>query len=159
MQVPSFYISARLKLERTITDIIEEIIADREDLFVVEVSLKGNKGNQRLMVFLDGEKGIQIDKCAEVSRRLGHEIEERNLIESKYILEVSSAGMGRPLKVKRQFIKNQGRELEVTLKNGEVMTGRLSSSNDENLVLQQEEKEVEVPFNEIDKSVVVVSFK
>ncbi|NNE54812.1 MAG: ribosome maturation factor RimP [Flavobacteriales bacterium] len=128
-------------------------------MFVVEVALKGNAGNQRLMVFLDGDKGVQIDKCAEVSRRLGHEIEERNLIDNKYILEVSSAGMGKPLKVKRQFLKNKGRELEVTLKNGETLTGILDSSDEEKLTLRNEEKKETIPFEEIEKSIVLVSFK
>ena len=148
-----------MKIEETIQGIVEELIADREDLFVVEVALKGNKGNQRLMVFLDGDKGVQIDKCAEVSRKLGHEIEERNLIDNKYILEVSSAGMGKPLKVSRQFVKNKGRELEVTLKNGEIKTGILDSSDEKYLTLKNEEKKETIPFEEIEKSIVLVSFK
>lgn len=147
------------KVENEIWRLVEEIIADQPELFIVDVQLKGNKGNQRLFVFLDGDKGIQIDQCATVSRKLGHQIEEMNLIDGKYILEVSSAGMGKPLQVKRQYKKNVGRELEVVLKNGEVMTGKLESSTDDNLTLNIEEKQVGIPFNEIEKATVVVSFK
>lgn len=138
---------------------VEELIREQRDLFVVDVTLKGHQGNQRLEVSLDGDSGVNIDQCAEVSRRLGHQIEESNMIDGKYILEVSSAGMGRPLKVMRQFKKNQGRELEVALKNGETVTGGLIDSNDEGLKLLIDDKEEEIAFIDIDKSRVLVSFK
>ncbi len=153
------FISKVLQTEKKIHELIEEIISDQPDLFIVDVQLKGNKANQRLQIFMDGDKGIQIDQCANISRKLGHQIEELGLIEDKYILEVSSAGMGVPLKSMRQYKKNEGRQLEVKLKNGEAQVGKLLGATEEALKLEIEENEVEIPFGEIEKSTVVVSFK
>ncbi|MEQ9229454.1 MAG: ribosome maturation factor RimP [Cyclobacteriaceae bacterium] len=148
-----------MQIEKKIHELIEEIISDQPDLFIVDVQLKGSKANQRLQIFMDGDKGIQIDQSAHISRKLGHQIEELGLIEDKYILEVSSAGMGVPLKSMRQYKKNEGRQLEVRLKNGESQVGNLLGATDAALKLEIEENEVEIPFGEIEKSTVVVSFK
>ena len=126
---------------------------------MVDVTLKGNEGNQKLTVTLDGDKGVQIDKCVEVSRKLGNWIEEKDLIPGKYNLEVTSAGMGVPLKIARQYKKNEGRQVEVTLTGGEKVTGKLVGSTDNDLTIAVEEKEQTIEFKEIEKTIVVVSFK
>lgn len=148
-----------VRTEEKIKNWVHDFIADDPSLFVVDISLKGNPGNQKLVITLDGDKGITIDKCAEVSRRVGAKIEEEDLIPGKYNLEVSSAGMGVPLKVARQYTKNQGRQVEVTLKNGEKVTGKLTDSNAQGLTLEIDEKKEAFAFSEIEKTTVVVSFK
>jgi ribosome maturation factor RimP len=158
-QVPSFYIKKTLRLEDKIKNWVVEFIAEDAELFLVDLTLKGTEGNQRLTVTLDGDKGIQIDKCVLVSRKLGHWIEEEELIPAKYNLEVTSAGMGVPLKITRQYKKNEGRQVEVTLVGGEKKEGKLISSNEEGITLSLEEKEETIAFKEIEKTIVVVSFK
>lgn len=148
-----------MRLEEKIADKVAELISDDPALFVVEVSLKGTPGNQKLWVALDGEQGVQIDRCALVSRKLGHWIEEENLIETAYNLEVSSAGMGSPLKLLRQYKKNEGRQVEVTLKEGGKVQGKLIGSDEHTLKLEVKEEVQEIAFKEIEKTIVVVSFK
>lgn len=138
---------------------VEEIIKDDQDLFIVDVQLKGHKGSQHLLVSMDGDNGIQIDKCASISRQLGHQLEEMDLIGGKYNLEVSSAGLSEPLKLLRQFKKNEGRTLKVKLVSGDKITGVLKSSAEGGIVLEDEGEEKEVNFKDIDKSTVAVSFK
>jgi ribosome maturation factor RimP len=148
-----------LRLEEKIKKWVADYIAENESLFLVDVSLKGSVGSQKLTVTLDGDKGVQIDVCVEVSRKLGHWIEEEDLIPGKYNLEVTSAGMGVPLKIARQYKKNEGRQVQVTLNGGEKKEGKLAGSNEEGLTLIVDEKEETIAFKEIEKTIVVVSFK
>lgn len=148
-----------MHLEKEIKNWVADFISKDEELFLVDVTLKGNEGNQKLTVTLDGDKGVQIDKCVEVSRKLGNWIEEKDLIPGKYNLEVTSAGMGVPLKIARQYKKNEGRQVEVTLTGGEKVTGKLVGSTDNDLTIAVEEKEQTIEFKEIEKTIVVVSFK
>lgn len=148
-----------MRLEEKIKNWVTEYIAEDAELFLVDVTLKGNEGNEKLTITLDGDKGVQIDKCVEVSRKLGHWIEEEDLIPGKYNLEVSSAGMGVPLKIARQYKKNVGREVQVTLTDGEKIVGKLVGSNENELTLAVEEKEQAIEFKKIEKTIVVVSFK
>src|SRR4051812_14338535 len=155
---------------------IEELTGqylDNPALFLVEVLIGGNANMRKIMVVLDGEPAVTIDECASLSRRLGHELEESNIIDSPYLLEVGSPGLDQPLKLKRQYEKNTGRKLSVTLADGSIKTGKLEQVKPDSILIQAEEKEkksngkpgkkilivpVEIPFSDIKKSNVVVSF-
>lgn len=150
-------------IEEEVFQIVQGIISSDPALFIVKVILKGTVGNQRLIVLLDGDQGVTIDQCGSVSRKLAEVIEERGLIEDKYFLEVSSAGVDFPLQYVRQYKKNIGRSLKVDLKDGTTVSGELQEVNDEMIVLvekvKKETKSHQVKFNEINKSMVLVSFK
>ncbi len=128
-------------------EIIEEwvngmLVADQleSELFVVEVTVTGNKALTKITVLLDGDRGVDIDRCARVSRRLGHHIEEQNLIETPCVLEVSSPGLDLPLKLKRQYTKNIGRKVRVLLTDGSTKTGRLEAVEAAHILLVEENK-------------------
>jgi ribosome maturation factor RimP len=137
------------------------------DKFVVEVLISGKKIPKRVMVILDGDHGITIDDCADLSRVLSKELDERAFFgDENYMLEVSTPGLDQPLKLKRQYYKNIGRSLRV--KRLETITeGRLKEVTDDKIVLEQETgsgkkkevKDVEIPFTAIDKAFVLASFK
>jgi len=151
------------KIEEEVHQIVEEIISEDASLFIVKVILKGNHGNQKLIVLLDGDEGITIDMCSKVSRGLSAVLEEKDLIDGKYFLEVSSAGLDFPLQSIRQYQKNIGRSLKVDLEDGTSVSGELKEVSEEKVVLEEElKKEVlthEVAFSDIKKSMVLVSFK
>ncbi len=92
-----------------------------KDLFLVEISIK--PGNQ-VSVLIDSPDGISVETCAELSRFLNEKMDRD---EEDYALEVSSPGLGAPLKVLQQYQKNTGREVEVLLNNGEKFKGKLLS--------------------------------
>jgi len=146
---------------RRITELIEEKIAGT-DLFIVEVRLHGN----RLQVFIDGDSGVSIDACADISRHLGRAIEEENLIDHAYTLEVSSPGLDMPLKLNRQFVKNTGRTLAVKMQDGTRREGRLVQVKEEGILLEEKRKtdrkkfilvESELPFSEIAEAKVTIN--
>ncbi len=98
---------------------IEEILQpklDDMDLFLVEVVVGSNN---KIQVFADGEKGINIGQCATISRYLESYLDENEQIASNYNLEVSSPGMDRPLLVIEQFNKRINSTLKITTKDGE----------------------------------------
>ena len=148
-----------------IRKLVEENLSP--DKFVVEVLISGKKIPKRVLIIIDGDQGVTIDACADLSRVLSKVFDERAYFgEDNYLLEVSTPGLEHPLKLKRQYFKNAGRNLKVVGKTATV-EGRLKEVADEKIVLVQETgtgkkkdiKEVEIPFSEIDKTFVMVSFK
>ncbi len=150
-------------IESEIEQFVSEIIADDQELFVVKVILKGHVGNQKLLILLDGDKGVSIEQCSKVSRALAEILEEKEIFSEKYMLEVSSAGLDFPLQNIRQYRKNVGRDLKVDLKDGSVLKGELIEVKAESILLKEslkkETQEHEIRFEEINKSMVLVSFK
>lgn len=139
-----------------------------KDCFLVDFELPSPT---RLEVFIDSDSGVTFEKCRKISRYLEAVIEEENWFGEKYTLDVSSPGLTRPLKLKRQYVKNIGRKLDVTLKDGEKKKGQLIKVEDEAITLEETlrvkegKKKVrkvvqsEIPFETIKKSLVVISFK
>ena len=153
-----------MDLKKTIADLVEQII-DKEDIFLVEVDIKGKVGNQKIQIFVDGDQLLDIDECSNISRKLSAELEERDIIEGRYIIEVSSPGADKPLKLLRQYTKHIGRELEVITTDNKKYQGSLLNLIDENIELSVSSGKVKkkinaeslkIPFNEIDHSRVII---
>ena len=81
----------------------------------MDVEFVREAGNWFLRAYIDKPGGITIDDCELISRALSDELDEKNFIEESYILEVSSPGLGRPLKKEKDFIRSQGESVEVKL--------------------------------------------
>jgi len=134
--------------------------------FLVEV-VAAAKNLSKITVIIDSDQGVTIDDCTQLSKDLSAKLDELNIGASRYLLEVSTPGLDHPLKLKRQFHKNVGRKLKVHRKDKSLQTGKLTDSNDTNIVLMEEvkdgkkilEKEAVIPFEEIEKAFVMVSFK
>jgi ribosome maturation factor RimP len=141
--------------------------------FLVEVLIQKRKERPKVLVLLDGDRGIGIDQCAAASRKLGQWLEETNLLPDAYLLEVSSPGVDHPLKVKRQYAANLGRQLKVETTDGRTVLGRLEAVADEFISLAPVEKKkkpkpgqapaepllLQVAFTDLTSAVVQVSFK
>ena len=72
-------------------------------------------GTWYLRVYIDKEGGIAVDDCEVISRILSDWLDQTDFIEDSYILEVSSPGLGRPLKKERDFERSLGEEVEIRL--------------------------------------------
>ena len=83
------------------------------ELWDVEYVKEGSE--YYLRAYIDKEGGITIDDCVDVSRRLSDKLDEDDFIDSEYILEVSSPGLGRTLKSDRDFSKSIGRDTDIKL--------------------------------------------
>jgi ribosome maturation factor RimP len=139
----------------------------KDDQFIVDIVASSRPGPKKISVILDGDAGISIDDCAEVSRQLSKQLDENSLIEDNYTLEVSTPGLDQPLKLKRQYKRNIGRKLRVKTVDQKLIEGKLSEVSEEIITLieeigngkNKELKESSVPFSAIDKAFVLVSFK
>ncbi len=117
----------------SIRNIIEPKLAE-DGCFVVEVKISGAND---ISVVIDSVKGISIDYCIEISRLIEGNF---NRDEEDYSLEVSSAGIGCELKVRGQYEKNIGNDVEITFANGSRKKGKLVKVNDEDFEVEIEEK-------------------
>jgi len=104
--------------------------------FLVEVRVR--PGNN-IKIFVDADRGISIDKLAQYNRSLYRQIEESGLFPNNdFSLEVSSPGLDEPLRLRRQYLKNIGRYVEILLKDGIKKEGKLISATDEEVVIEEE---------------------
>ena len=126
-----------MSVEQRVRELAEEKIQDRADLFIVAVKMQNNK----IIVLLDGDKGVAIEDCAMVSRHIGFHLEEENVMSSAYNLEVSSPGLDTPLVLDRQFQKNIGRNLLVKKTDGTKIEGKLLSATPALLLIEHQVKE------------------
>lgn len=156
-----------MELQEVLRKIAEQNLKD-ESYFIVDIIVKGTAGGKmKVLILLDADDGVNIDDCADLSRAIGIQVEAEDLIENAYTLEVSSPGLDHPLKLNRQFVKNEGRRLKVQLTEGEVFSGKLLKATGENLTFEKEIKEkkkitsqlVTIGYEEIEKANVLVSFK
>ena len=154
-----------MQVEKRVKELIEEKIAGRPELFLVAIKmLPYNK----LIIQVDGDKGISIQDCAAISRHVGFHLEEENTIDKAYNLEVSSPGVGEPLQLNRQYHKNIGRDLSVKLNDGTAKEGKLLSVNNATITIEEKVKEkgkkvqlveTQIEFNNIVETKVLISFK
>ncbi|MFZ4262219.1 ribosome assembly cofactor RimP [Sphingobacterium sp. HJSM2_6] len=154
-----------MQVEDRVRELIEEKIADREDLFIVSIRFLKNGV---LEILLDGDEGIAIEDCVKVSRHVGFHLEEENTIETAYRLEVSSPGIDSPLLLKRQYYKNIGRMVKIQTIDGLKREGKLLSVSEELVQIEEKVKEkgkkaidvmTEIPFDQIKETKVLISFK
>lgn len=144
--------------EQNLREIAEPILQE-EDLFLVDVVIKGSVVSQKVLLLADGKNGISIDQCGRVSRKLGNLIEEKGLMDNSYTLEVSSPGLDFPLKLIQQYHKNVGRILAIELDDGHSIEGELLGVGEENIQIKIKEEKREYPFEKIKQSKVKISFK
>ena len=155
-----------MTLQEQIQAIATEILAP--EYFVLEVQVLQSNKKPKVLIFLDGDQGIGIDVCAEVSRHVGQQIENQQLIEQAYTLEVSSPGAESPLKMPRQYPQHIGRTLALELGQDRTLQGKLLEVQAEGIVVEQEIKvkgkkavkeQMVLSFAEIQKATVQISFK
>ena len=96
-----------------IQTLIEPLLAD-EGMELVELTCRPQGGQLFVRLLVDKVGGVTIQQCATVNQRIGRTLDETNLIEGRYLLEVSSPGLDRPLVSKRDFERALGEELSVT---------------------------------------------
>jgi ribosome maturation factor RimP len=155
------------ELRQAIEELVEKHLPD-ESHFVVEVKIEEKAGTTKLLILIDADQGVTIRACSKVSRAVSEELEAKEMIGEAYVIEVSSPGLDFPLSSKRQYEKNIGRDLKLTLASGTDVVGKLVEVDSEQvkLLVKKKEKgkkateeEIHFPFSEIKKSIVQVSFK
>ena len=131
--------------------------------FVLDVRVNARLNPPKVTAIVDGDNGITIDDCANISRALGDILE--NILED-YTLEVTTPGADQPLKLSRQYTKHIGRNLKIELKDKAIVRGKLLAADAQGIAVEEEAKEKKaiktiqkLTFDQIEKTVVIISFK
>ncbi len=135
----------------SITELVEQYI-EGSDIFLVEVAVKA--GNV-ITVHVDRPEGISIDECVKISRLLNESL-DRDV--EDYSLEVSSPGLGGAFRVKQQYEKNLGRDIEVLYTDGMKVKGKLEMISDNGIILRVNGDNEEIGFEEIKTAKAIISF-
>lgn len=144
------------KTEELLLPIIDEF---RFELVDVEYVKEGS--NWYLRAYIDKPGGITVDDCEAVSRRLSDLLDEEDFIDDAYILEVSSPGLGRPLKKDKDFARSIGEEVEIRtfrpVDHEREFTGVLKDFDKNRLVIELEDHEI-MEFSRDNIALVRLSF-
>ena len=96
-----------------------------------------------LRAYIDKEGGISLDDCELISRKVSDWLDKEDFIQDSYILEVSSPGLGRPLKKDKDFARSIGKDVEIrlykALNKSKEYTGILKAYDKESVLLQMED--------------------
>jgi len=135
-----------------------------DDIFFVDMKVKPTNN---IKIFLDADSGLGIEKCIRINRRLYKQVEEMGFYpEGDFSLEVSSPGIGEPLKMLRQYVKNIGRNVEVTMNDDSIKEGTLLEATEESIIIEYTEGKnkkavvIKLPilFTDIKETVVQIKF-
>ncbi len=86
---------------------------EKNSFELVDVEFVKEGSNRYLRIYIDKEGGITVADCELVSRALSDILDAEDFIEEAYVLEVSSPGLGRPLKKEKDFVRSMGEEIEI----------------------------------------------
>lgn len=99
-------------IEKRTEELLMPILA-QAGFELVDVEYVKEAGTWYLRAYIDKDGGITVDDCELVSRALEKHLDEEDFISEAYILEVSSPGLGRPLKKEKDYIRSVGKRLEI----------------------------------------------
>lgn len=121
-------------LKEKVETLLAEALDENPGLFLIDLEIVGNN---QILVVIDGDKGVSVNDCIAVSRKIEHNLDRE---EEDFSLEVTSAGVSQPLKLPRQFKKNIGRKLSVVTKD-DKFEGELVDVTDETISLKWKARE------------------
>lgn len=121
-----------------VLDIVKDVL-EGSDKYLLNMKITPDN---RIFVDIDGDNGINIDDCIEVSRAIENSL---NRDEEDFELNVSSAGADSPLKMPRQYRRHVGRELSVEPFDGEKVEGRLTEAGDTQFTIKTKGTKKEAP--------------
>ena len=140
-----------------VLDVIDKSLAGT-DKFLVDLKISTDN---RINVAIDGDNGITIDDCIELSRTIENNL-DRDV--EDFELNVASAGLDQPLKLRRQYKKNIGQDLTVTTFGGETFEGHLADANDDYITLKLPGKKnthtgpIQINYPDIKTATIVIKF-
>ena len=144
------------KSEELIMPLIEE-----HGFELVDVEYVKEVGNYYLRVYIDKPGGITVDDCEVISRSFNDILDREDYIDDSYIFEVSSPGLGRPLKKDRDFERSIGKEVDVKLYKAvnhvKDFTGELISYNGDEVVIKTDDEET-ITFSKKEIALIRLSF-
>lgn len=136
-------------------------IMDEHKFELVDVEYVKEAGNWYLRAYIDKEGGIAVDDCEVISRQLGEWLDREDFIQDAYILEVSSPGLGRPLKKEKDFARSIGQQVDIRLykqrEKQKEFTGALKAYDKDTVTIEMED-ESDMVFDRSDIALIRLAF-
>lgn len=136
-------------------------ILDRMNFELVDVEYVKEGGTWYLRAHIDKEGGITVNDCEAVAREMNEILDREDFVEDSYVFEVSSPGLGRPLKKEKDYIRSMGKEVEIRTYraiNREKEFYGILSAYDENTVTIKTEDGTEMTFEKSDIALIRLAF-
>ena len=144
-----------------VIDLTEPTLQGSE-IKLVDVEYKKIGKNWTLRVLIDKNQGVTVFDCQKLSREIEDLIEIHELIKDHYVLEVSSPGLDRPLKIESDFIRNKGKQIQVNtyspINNSKINTGTIRDFSNSTLFLDNKKDTLEIPLENIMQAKLIIEF-
>jgi len=144
-----------------VIDLTEPTLQGSE-IKLVDVEYKKIGKNWTLRVLIDKNQGVTVFDCQKLSREIEDLIEIHELIKDHYVLEVSSPGLDRPLKIESDFIRNKGKQIQVNtyspINNSKTNTGTIRDFSNSTLFLENTNDTLEIPLINIMQAKLIIEF-
>jgi ribosome maturation factor RimP len=161
--LPSFY--KIMTFREQVEKLLEEGLSEKPEMFLIDLSISEN---YKIIVTLDGDKGVNLQDCIDLSRIIENNLDREA---HDFELEVASVGVGSPIKLKRQYLKNIGRIVKVKTEK-ETIEAELVDADEQKIVLswtarepkkigkgkETVQKTIELPYSDIIEAVVTINF-
>ena len=144
------------KVEKYLLPLMEE-----HSFELVDVEYVKEAGTWYLRAYIDKEGGITVNDCEAVAREMNEILDREDFVEDSYVFEVSSPGLGRPLKKEKDYIRSMGKEVEIRTYraiNREKEFYGILSAYDENTVTIKTEDGTEMTFEKSDIALIRLAF-
>ena len=154
------HMSKRETYETRTEELITPIL-DRMNFELVDVEYVKEGGTWYLRAYIDKEGGITVNDCEAVAREMNEILDKEDFVEDSYVFEVSSPGLGRPLKKEKDYVRSMGKEVEIRTYraiNREKEFYGILSAYDENTVTIKTEDGTEMTFEKSDIALIRLAF-
>ncbi|MCD6180833.1 MAG: ribosome maturation factor RimP [Candidatus Cloacimonetes bacterium] len=145
---------------------IEEIAQDAcstSGVALYDVEMKTAAKGLVIIVYITRINGVTVEDCRTVSKKISAVLDEEDLIESRYFLEVSSPGLERDLKLKKQYKSAINETTKISFHNddGKTVTviGILREVRPDEVVIEIHEELFDIPFSHIKKARTYFDYK
>lgn len=137
---------SRKEMYETQTETLILPILEKNQFELVDVEYVKEGGTWYLRAYIDKEGGITVNDCELVAREMNEILDREDYIEDSYIFEVSSPGLGRPLKKEKDYARSMGKKLEIrtyrAIDKKKEFYGILTDYDEKKVTIQTEEGEI-----------------
>lgn len=136
-------------------------ITQRMNFELVDVEYVKEGGTWYLRAYIDKEGGITVNDCEAVAREMNEILDKEDFVEDSYVFEVSSPGLGRPLKKEKDYIRSMGKEVEIrtyrAINREKEFYGVLSAYDEKTVTIETEAGE-NMTFEKSDIALIRLAF-
>ena len=155
-----YSVSRREEYEEKTEQLLEPVVSGL-GFELVDVEYVKEGGTWYLRAYIDKEGGITVNDCEAVARRMNDLLDEEDYIEESYVFEVSSPGLGRPLKKEKDYIRSMGKDVEIrtyrAVNRQKEFIGALKAYTDDTVTIETEDGE-EMTFQKKEIALIRLAF-